>query len=183
MGLECTSCFYWRPTPRMKREGFRDRALGKHELQAKIEATRLNAQWDAHRFGERNDPDVMVYPYGSLGQAYNRALALRAAERKSKGIVWTRLRIARDDWPRAWKWIGPTFSDYDPLAVVPEDLLALRAKVAERVSESEVPRHQGLAGALGQASAARLSGAARLRSVVDVRQLCPAASARGMAAA
>jgi hypothetical protein len=133
-------CFYWRPTPRMKHAGFHDRALGKNELQAKLEATRLNAEWDAHRFGERNDPRVMVYPHGSLGQAYNRALALRAAERKSKGITWTRQQKARDDWPRAWRWIGPTFGDYDPLAVVAEDLLALRAKVAERVSGSEAFR-------------------------------------------
>lgn len=133
-------CFYWRPTPRMKRAGFCAHALGKNELQAKLEATRLSAEWDAHRFGARNDPSVMVYPHGSLGQAYNRALALRVAERKSKGIIWTRQQKARDDWPRAWRWIGPAFGDYDPLAVVAEDLLALRAKVAERVSESEAFR-------------------------------------------
>ena len=60
-------CFYWRPTPRMKHVGFHDRALGKNELHAKLEATRLNAEWDAHRFGERNDRRVMVYPHGSLG--------------------------------------------------------------------------------------------------------------------
>jgi hypothetical protein len=132
--------FYWRPTPRMKRAGFQDRPLGKNELQAKLEATRLNAEWDADRYGERNDRGIMVYPHGSLGQAYNRTLALRAAERKSKGIIWTRQQKARDDWPRAWRWIGPTFGDYDPLAIVPEDLLGLRAKVAERVSESEAFR-------------------------------------------
>jgi hypothetical protein len=66
----------------MKRTGFHDRALGKDELQAKLEATRLNSEWDRHRFGERNAPSIMVYPHGSLGQAYNRALALRAAEHK-----------------------------------------------------------------------------------------------------
>src|SRR6516162_4438036 len=131
--------FYWRPTPKMKRAGFQEHRLGKHELTAKLEATRLNAAWDEHRFGARN-ADVMVYPHGSLGQAYNRAIALRAAERKAKGITWTREQKARDDWPRAWKWIGPAFGDYDPLAVVSEDLLALRAKVAERVSESEAFR-------------------------------------------
>jgi hypothetical protein len=133
-------CFYWRPTPRMKRAGFRDRALGKNKLAAMQEAMRLNAEWDRHRFGERVPPNIMVYPPGSLGQAYGRALALREAERKSKGIAWTRQQRARDDWPRAWRWIGPAFGDYDPLAVVSEDLLALRAKVAERVSESEAFR-------------------------------------------
>ena len=128
-------CFYWRPTPRMKRAGFGDRALGKNELHAKQEAIRLNAEWDRYRFGKRTLADVMIYPPGSLGHAYNRALALREAERKAKGVVWTRQQKARDDWPRAWRWIGPAFGDYDPRAVVSEDLLALRAKVAERVSE------------------------------------------------
>jgi hypothetical protein len=133
-------CWYWRPTPRMKAAGFKDRALGKNELRAKQEAIRLNAEWDQHRFGERKRPDIMIYPPGSLGHAYGRAIALREAERKAKGITWTRQQKARDDWPRAWRWIGPAFGDYDPLAVVSEDLLALRAKVAERVSESEAFR-------------------------------------------
>ena len=133
-------CFYWRPTPRMKRAGFQDRALGKDKLAAMQEAMRLNAEWDQHRFGEPKRRSIMVYPPGSLGQAYSRAMALREAERKSKSIAWTRQQRARDDWPRAWRWIGPAFGDYNPLAVVSEDLLALRAKVAERVSESEAFR-------------------------------------------
>jgi hypothetical protein len=82
----------------------------------------------------------MVYPRGSLGAAYNRAIALREAERKAKGIIWTRQQKARDDWPRAWRWIGPAFGDYDPAAIVAEDLLALRSKVAKRISESEAFR-------------------------------------------
>jgi hypothetical protein len=40
----------------------------------------------------------------------------------------------------AKQWIGPTFGYYDPMAVQAEDLMALRAKVAERVSESEAHR-------------------------------------------
>ena len=132
--------YYWRPTPRMKQAGFQDRPLGKNEVHAKQEAIRLNAEWDRHRFGEPKQPNVMMYPPGSLGRAYARAIALREAERKAKGITWTREQKARDDWPRAWRWIGPAFGDYDPLAVVSEDLLALRAKVAERVSESEAFR-------------------------------------------
>src|SRR5262245_5642767 len=82
----------------------------------------------------------MAYPPGSLGRAYVRAIALREAERKATGITWSRQQRARDDWPRAWRWIGPAFGDYNPLAIVSEDLLALRAKVAERVSESEAFR-------------------------------------------
>jgi hypothetical protein len=133
-------CYYWRPTPRMQRAGFCNRALGKNELHAKQEAIRLNAEWDRHRFGERTQPNIMVYPPGSLGHAYSRATALRESERKAKGITWTRQQRARDDWPRAWRWIGPAFGDYDPAAIVAEDLLALRSKVAKRISESEAFR-------------------------------------------
>ena len=59
-------------------------------------------------------PAIVVYPPGSLGRAYSRAIALREAERKAKGIIWTRQQKARDDWPRAWRWLGPAFGDYDP---------------------------------------------------------------------
>jgi hypothetical protein len=132
--------YYWRPTPRMKAAGFHDQSLGANDLHAKQEAIRLNAAWDRHRFGERVDPRIMLYPPGSLGAAYNRAIALREAERKAKGIAWTRQQKARDDWPRAWRWIGPAFGDYDPAAIVSEDLLTLRSKVAKRVSDSEAFR-------------------------------------------
>ena len=132
--------YYWRPTPRMKAAGFHDQSLGANELHAKQEAIRLNGAWDKHRFGERLDPRIMVYPPGSIGAAYNRAIALREAERKAKDIAWTRQQKARDDWPRAWRWIGPAFGDYDPAAIVSEDLLTLRSKVAKRVSESEAFR-------------------------------------------
>ena len=124
----------------MKAAGFLDRPLGKNEVHAKQEAIRLNAEWDHYRFREPRQPHIMVYPRDSLGHAYHRALALREAERKAKGITWTSKQKARDDWPRAWRWIGPAFGDYDPLSVVSEDLLALRAKIAERVSESEAFR-------------------------------------------
>jgi hypothetical protein len=74
-------CYYWRPTPRMVTAGFRRRTLGKDEVRAKLEAIRLNAEWDRYRRGATNDPKLMVYPRGSLGEAFNRAIALRAAER------------------------------------------------------------------------------------------------------
>jgi hypothetical protein len=138
--VKIKGCYYWRPTPRMKRAGFQDRALGKNRLPAMQEAVRLNAEWDRFRFGEPQRPNIMTYPPGSLGHAYGRAIALREIERQAKGFTWTREQKARDDWPRAWQWIGPAFGDYDPLAVVSEDLLALRSKVAARVSESEAFR-------------------------------------------
>ena len=88
--VKIKGCHYWRPTPRMKAVGFNDRALGKNELQAKQEAIRLNAEWDRYRFGAPKQPNIMVYPPGSLGHAYARAISLRETERKAKGITWTR---------------------------------------------------------------------------------------------
>ena len=70
---------------------------------------------------------------------------------------------ARDDWPRSWRWLGPAFGDYAPLAVVAEDLFALRGKVAERVSESEAFRVIKVWRAVvGEVDAAGLHGAARI---------------------
>jgi hypothetical protein len=67
-------------------------------------------------------------------------MKLRAAERTARGIARTKEQTKRDDWPRAWKWIGPVFGDRDPKTVTPEALLALRSKVADRVSVTEAHR-------------------------------------------
>jgi hypothetical protein len=87
--------YYWRPTLRMKAAGFADRSLGANEITAKQEAIRLNAEWDKHRFDERNDPAIMVYPAGSLGRAYHRALALRRRARGQRRRVEARAESAR----------------------------------------------------------------------------------------
>ena len=48
---------------------------------------------------------VGVLPEHQLEDFLNR-IAPTEAERKAKGIVWTRQQKARDDWPRAWRWIA-----------------------------------------------------------------------------
>jgi len=42
-----------------------------------------------------------VYPIGSFGDGYHRAMKLRAAERAAKGKVRSKEQEKRDDWPRA----------------------------------------------------------------------------------
>ena len=133
-------CHYWRPTKRMREQGFALRRLGKDEVAAKQAAIALNDEWDRYRRGERLQNKIVVYPKGSLGEAYHRAMKLREEERKARGIVWTNEQRSRDDWARAWRWLSPVFGDFDPVLVVAEDLLALRNKVAQRVSESEAFR-------------------------------------------
>lgn len=105
----------------------------------KTRAIKLNEEWDLVRQTLDRLP-AQVWPAGSIGAAYDRALKLRAAERKAKGIEWTTEQHSRDDWPRAWKHIGPGFGNLSPQAVTPEELLALRAKAAAEVSETEAHR-------------------------------------------
>jgi hypothetical protein len=52
-------------------------------------------------------------------------MALRKAERLTKGIVWSKEQESRDDWPRAWKWLGPEFGDCDPKTIIPEHFLRI----------------------------------------------------------
>jgi hypothetical protein len=86
----------------------------------------LNADWDRIRFGGSRPsarPAFRTYPPGSVGDGYQRALALRKAERISNRVVWTTEQESRDDWPRAWKWLEPEFADCDPKTIVPEHFL------------------------------------------------------------
>jgi hypothetical protein len=133
----------WRPTKAMRARGFRlvtfDNEL---TVRDKARAIALNAEWDRVRAGMQTAVSELepVYPAGSVGDGYQRAVKLRAAERAAKGIVRTKEQTKRDDWPRAWKWIGLVFGDRDPKTVTPEALLALRSKVAARVSATEAHR-------------------------------------------
>jgi hypothetical protein len=110
-------------------------------LEDKARAIALNEDWDRHR---RGLPALVVeersYPQGSVGESYLRAMSLRAAERKARGITWTKEQHSRDDWPRAWKWLEPVLADCDPKTITPEIMLELRTLVAERVSETEAHR-------------------------------------------
>jgi hypothetical protein len=150
----------WRPTASMRRHGFELVTMGRggpgldskgRPVPSPADKTRaitLNADWDRVRTGAQEAAEK-VYPPGSLGEAYKRAMLLRAAERKKKRIVWTKEQESRDDWPRAWKWLEPVFGDVDPKTLRPEDFLTidrqgnvsgLMAVVEMRVSVTE--RHR-----------------------------------------
>jgi hypothetical protein len=149
----------WHPSKAMRAAGFRLVNLSKGEwvdgrpepsLEDKKEALRLCADWDRHRRGlPPAGVEAHRYPPRSVGDGYERAMAIRAQERRNRDIVWTREQESRDDWPRAWKWIEPMLGDCDPRTVTPEQLigdarhperLALRPMVARKVSESEAHR-------------------------------------------
>jgi len=119
----------WQPTRAMRARGFKLTTFGKELTAAdKARAIALNAEWDHVRTGAQAAPVEAqpFYPSGTVGDGYQRAVNLRASERDAKGIIWTKEHVYRDDWPRAWKWLGPLFGDCDPMTVTPEALLALR---------------------------------------------------------
>jgi hypothetical protein len=89
------------------------------------------------------------YPRGSLGEAFERVMQLREADREAKGKALTNEQRSRDDWRRAWRWIEPLFADCDPRSITPEQIIGdprnpdvpgLRPLVVEKVSESEAFR-------------------------------------------
>jgi hypothetical protein len=127
----------------MRAHGFKLVTFGKELTAAdKARAIALNDEWDRVRRGIQvaASPSETIYPRGSVGDGYQRAISLRETEREAKGMVRTKEQEKRDDWPRAWKWLGPVYGDRDPQSVTPESLLALRAKVAARVSLTEAHR-------------------------------------------
>ena len=133
----------WRPTRKMRTYGFKLVTFGKELTSAdKARAIALNDEWDRLRRGFQVAASLVetLYPRGSVGDGYRRAMKVRETERKTKGIIRTNEQEKRDDWPRAWKWLGPVYGDRDPRSVTPESLLALRARVAKRVSLTEAHR-------------------------------------------
>jgi hypothetical protein len=129
----------WRPTKTMRGAGFKMTPMGRGgpekdadgnpaaSIQDKQRAIELNTEWDAVRLGFQppRKLDQPTFAVGSVGDAYQRALALREAERRQRGIIWNSEQRSRDDWPRAWKWIGPAFGDCDPKTIQPEHFLKL----------------------------------------------------------
>lgn len=127
----------WRPTKAMRDRGFAIVTLGRggplleangHPAPSTADQQRaieLNRAWDQVRTNQVSAPPhpAKRYPEGSVGHAYERAMELRKAARLAKGIVWTKEQESRDDWPRAWKWLGPEFGEDDPKTIVPEHFL------------------------------------------------------------
>lgn len=131
----------WRPTRTMRAHGFRLISFGPELTSAdRAKAIHLNDEWDRVRRGLASEQPQRTYPHGSVGDGFRRAVAMRNLDRKEKGLPWTPEQESRDDWARAWKWIEPVYGDVDPRTIQPEEMLPFRAKVAERVSESEAFR-------------------------------------------
>jgi hypothetical protein len=129
----------WTASEKMRVEGFQSRSLGTDEEFAFTEARRLNAEWDAHRNGHERKSRIGDYNSGTLGAAYSRFMQMREAERKLVGNELTFEQRRRDDWPRAWRWLGPAIGDMKVERITPEIMLELRAKISKS-SEHEAHR-------------------------------------------
>ncbi|MBR1150138.1 hypothetical protein [Bradyrhizobium sp. JYMT SZCCT0428] len=130
----------WRPTKAMKAYGFGLVTMGpggpgndanghpRASVEDQQRAIELNRAWDMVRSGHAAAPartTLKHYPDGSVGDGYQRAMALRKAGRVAKGVIWTKEQEKRDGWPRAWKWLEPKFADCDPRTIEPEHFLRL----------------------------------------------------------
>lgn len=130
----------WRPTRAMKAHGFGMVTMGrggperdaeghpKASIEDQQRAIALNRAWDQVRAGQATAPartTLVTYAEGSVGDGYQRAMALRKAARVAQGVIWTKEQEKRDGWPRAWKWLEPRFGDCDPRTIEPEHFLRL----------------------------------------------------------
>lgn len=147
----------YKPSALMKPHGFKFTTLSKGVVIAgknypstedKARAIGLNEEWDRIRSGETISK--ARWPVGSVGEAYERALKLRDAALGAKGLKRNKDQESRDDWPRAWKWLGPAFGDVNPTTIQPEHFLRLDAaggkpkgliaKIEQKISVTE--RHR-----------------------------------------
>jgi len=89
--LKIKGCYYWRPTKRMRTFGFKLQCLGKNDVPAKQAAIAWNDKWDRVRRGDAVNLDdaTVIYPEGTIGEAYQRVMNLRKAARENKGAIWT----------------------------------------------------------------------------------------------
>jgi hypothetical protein len=136
----------WQPTAAIREHGFKTIKLSKGgpafdangypaaSIADKSRAVALNAEWDAARLGlpvEKHAGASVKYPTGSVGDGYQRAMALRKAARVAGGKAWTVEQEKRDDWPRAWRWLEPEFGDCDPRTIEPEHFLSIDRRTGE----------------------------------------------------
>lgn len=129
--------WHWQPTKAMRAHGFKRTNLGRGTIDAagvrrassedKAKAVGLNAEWDAVRHGLPAPVargSFVSYPHGSVGDGFQRAMALRMAARAAAGKPWTNEQRSRDDWPRAWKWLEEFALD-NPETIQPEHFLTI----------------------------------------------------------
>lgn len=122
---------YWQPKKEMRDAGFQRVRCGPDGPAAWARAQTANEAWQQYRRGQSPKPKN-VYPPGSIGEAW---------ERYRRTAEWTKkAKATRDEWDRAWKWLGTALADVDPVTITLEQMSELRELVKERISNREAHR-------------------------------------------
>lgn len=152
---------YWRPSAKMRALGFSDVRCGPDGPEAWAVAKAWADKWEMVRTGRAaspaardvasSDPETaeaaMIYPPGSLGEAFARF-------RRTDQWKTRRKARTREDWWRGWKRIRPIFGDVAPATVCLEDMDAWRAAIVARAGEREAHRAMKIWRALWKIAAA-----------------------------
>ncbi|WP_038367943.1 hypothetical protein [Bosea sp. UNC402CLCol] len=129
----------YKPSHLMKPHGFKfltfgpGMMVGNHNVPSPEDQQRaieLNAEWDRIRLGLQQDAAPRYAP-GTVGAAYLRVIKMRSAELAKQGLKQSKDQQTRDDWPRAWTWIGPLWGDTDPKTIQPEAFLSIDERTGE----------------------------------------------------
>lgn len=151
---------YWRPTKRMRDQGFAIVRCGPDGPAAWAIAKAWAERWQRHRTGaaplpqadldSRQTPEAaesaILYPRGSLGEAFARYRRTDEWARKAPRT--------REDWWRGWKRIRPIFGDVAPATVGLEDISAWRRVLVDTAGAREAHRAVKIWRALWKVAAA-----------------------------
>lgn len=126
---------YWQPTAAMRALGFRPTPCGPDGPSAWAKAEELNRAWDA-RASEAQAPEPVPelerWPVGSIGEAFD---VYRGTVEWSKKAPRT-----REDWERAWRYIGSTFGRVSPDSVTMPAISIWRQSIEDDISLREAHR-------------------------------------------
>lgn len=126
---------YWQPTPAMRALGFRPVSCGPDGPSAWQKAEEMNRLWDKR--SEQPAEPVMIptaptWPAGSVGEAFD---VYRGTNEWAKKAPRT-----REDWERAWKYIGPVFGRFPPSLVPMPAISEWRQTIENTISLREAHR-------------------------------------------
>lgn len=126
---------YWQPTSTMRALGFRPVSCGPDGPSAWKKAEDLNKLWDqrSEQAAEPiGTPVAVTWPAGSIGEAFE---VYRGTNEWAKKAPRT-----REDWERAWKYIGPTFGRFSPTLVIMPVVSEWRQSIEDHISLREAHR-------------------------------------------
>lgn len=128
--------WFYEPTPKMRRFGFRPEPLGSNGPKAWARAEILNAEWDQLRKeakqGKPAEVQLQRYPAASIGEAW---------EKMRRTTQWREKPVrTREDWDRGWAYIEPVFASEKFLDVTMDNLSSWRTSISEQVSQGEAFR-------------------------------------------